>query len=134
MAEVIVVRAERDPRLGDRRRRRRRRQVARRRCGRSASRGRRRRATVDGDVREREAGDVRVRGVERLLRVVERLVRRRREDRFARPSPVTLAATMPDPASAVSKVIGTSSPAFGERGPVTTSIAFAPCCRAAIAL
>jgi hypothetical protein len=45
-----------------------------------------------------------------------------------------LSATIPEPASAVSNVIGTSSPAFGERGPVTTSIAFAPRCRAAIAL
>ena len=49
-------------------------------------------------------------------------------------APLMLAATMPDPASAVSKVIGMVSPAFGDRGPVTTSIAFAPCWRAAIAL
>ncbi len=48
--------------------------------------------------------------------------------------PLTLTATMPEPAIAVSKVIGASSPAFGEFGPVTTTIAFAPCCRAAIAL
>jgi hypothetical protein len=49
-------------------------------------------------------------------------------------SPVTLTATMPEPAMAVSKVIGASSPAFGDVGPVTTIIALAPCCRAAIAL
>jgi hypothetical protein len=41
-------------------------------------------------------------------------------------SPLMLAAGMPDPAMAVSNVIGTSSPAFGERGPVTTRTAFAP--------
>ena len=45
-----------------------------------------------------------------------------------------LAATMPEPASAVSKLIGIVSPAFGDRGPVTTSSALAPRCRAAIAL
>ena len=43
-------------------------------------------------------------------------------------------AILPDPASAVSNDIGISSPAFGEFGPVTTSSAFAPRCRAAIAL
>ena len=48
--------------------------------------------------------------------------------------PLMLAATMPEPASAVSKVIGTVCPAFGDRGPVTTSSALAPRCRAAIAL
>jgi hypothetical protein len=48
--------------------------------------------------------------------------------------PPMLAATMPEPASAVSKLIGIVSPAFGERGPVTTSMALAPCWRAAIAL
>ena len=45
---------------------------------------------------------------------------------FAR-SPVMPSARMPDPAIAVSNVIGISSPAFGELGPATTSIAFAPC-------
>ncbi len=45
-----------------------------------------------------------------------------------------LAAAMPDPASAVSKLMGIVSPAFGECGPVTTSSPFAPRCRAAIAL
>ena len=49
----------------------------------------------------------------------------------ARP---TLAAGMPEPASAVSKVIGIVSPALGERGPVTTISARAPRCRAAMAL
>ncbi len=49
-------------------------------------------------------------------------------------SPETLAATMPEPASAVSKLIGIVSPALGERGPVTTSSALAPRCRACIAL
>ena len=48
--------------------------------------------------------------------------------------PLMLAATIPEPASAVSKLIGIVSPAFGERGPVTTSMALAPCWRAAIAL
>ena len=33
-----------------------------------------------------------------------------------------LAATMPDPASAVSNVIGIVAPAFGDRGPATTSM------------
>jgi hypothetical protein len=41
---------------------------------------------------------------------------------------------MPDPASAVSNVIGTVNPALGERGPVTTTSALAPRWRAAIAL
>ena len=53
---------------------------------------------------------------------------------LADDAPVMLAAMMPDPARAVSNVIGASSPAFGECGPVTTSIALAPRCRAAIAL
>ena len=39
---------------------------------------------------------------------------------FAATSPVTLTATIPDPAIAVSNVIGASSPAFGDCGPVTT--------------
>jgi hypothetical protein len=45
-----------------------------------------------------------------------------------------LAAAMPDPESAVSKLIGTVSPAFGEFGPVTTRSPVAPRCRAAMAL
>jgi hypothetical protein len=45
-----------------------------------------------------------------------------------------LADTMPDPAKAVSNVIGTVAPALGERGPVTTSSALAPRWRAAMAL
>ena len=45
-----------------------------------------------------------------------------------------LAATMPEPAIAVSKLMGMVSPAFGDRGPVTISIAFAPRWRAASAL
>ena len=36
--------------------------------------------------------------------------------------------------NAVSKLIGIVSPAFGDRGPATTSIAFAPRCLAAMAL
>ena len=49
-------------------------------------------------------------------------------------APLIVTATMPEPAIAVSNVIGASSPAFGDRGPVTTIMAFAPCWRAAIAL
>ena len=49
-------------------------------------------------------------------------------------SALMLAAAMPDPASAVSKLMGIVSPALGDRGPVTTSIAFAPRCRTAMAL
>jgi len=45
-----------------------------------------------------------------------------------------LAATIPEPAIAVSNVMGIVSPAFGECGPVTTIIAFAPRWRAASAL
>ena len=52
----------------------------------------------------------------------------------SRPGEWHAAATMPEPAMAVSNVIGASSPAFGELGPVTTIIALAPCWRAAIAL
>src|SRR6185295_5065769 len=39
-------------------------------------------------------------------------------------SPLMLTAARPEPASAASNVIGTSSPAFGDRGPATTSMAF----------
>ena len=46
----------------------------------------------------------------------------------------TLAATMPEPDSAVSRLIGIVSPAFGEFGPLTTRSAFAPRVRAASAL
>ena len=37
-----------------------------------------------------------------------------------------LAVTIPEPAIAVSKLMGMVSPAFGDRGPVTINIAFAP--------
>ena len=49
-------------------------------------------------------------------------------------APLMLAATMPDPDSAVSNDLGMISPALGELGPATTNIAFAPRWRAAIAL
>ena len=58
----------------------------------------------------------------------------RGEERVGDVLPLMLAATMPEPAIAVSKLIGIVSPAFGDRGPVTTSIAFAPRWRAASAL
>ena len=53
---------------------------------------------------------------------------------FSATSPVIDAATIPEPAIAVSNVIGTSSPALGERGPVTTRRPTAPASRACIAL
>ena len=52
----------------------------------------------------------------------------------ANASPLRLAATSPEPAIAVSKLIGTTVPAFGEFGPVTTIIPLAPRWRAACAL
>ena len=47
---------------------------------------------------------------------------------------LTLAAAMPESATAVSAVMGTMAPALGERGPVTTSNPRAPRWRAACAL
>ena len=88
---------------------------------------------LDLDARQREAGDVRVRVVELFLCLLEGLPGPARTSSRAW-LPVTLTATMPEPASAVSNVIGTSSPAFGDRGPATTIIAFAPRWRAAMAL
>ena len=86
----------------------------------------------DGDLLEREAGDVRVAAIELLLHGLKR--RGAPANSAAATVPLTLAAGMPDPASAVSNDIGTVWPAFGERGPVTTSSAFAPRCRAAMRL
>ena len=48
--------------------------------------------------------------------------------------PSTVAATMPESLTAVSKVSATSSPALGDRGPVTTISPAAPRSRAANAL
>ena len=83
VAEMIVVRPERDPRLLHARRRRRGRQVgddvvpglllALDRC-----------LDVRGDAGQVESRDVRVSGIERLLRVLERLVLGAREQRLRR--------------------------------------------------
>ena len=48
--------------------------------------------------------------------------------------PFTVAATMSESLTAVSKRSGTSAPALGERGPVTTMSPLAPRSRAAVAL
>ena len=102
----------------------------RRRCGRSASRGRRRFELTREPVAI-EPGDMGIAGVELLLDVLERLPAAK--SAVADPR-ADAGRGDPEPASAVSNVIGTSSPALGERGPVTTSSALAPRCRAAMAL
>ena len=52
----------------------------------------------------------------------------------ANASPLTLAAAIPEPAIAVSKLMGTTVPALGEFGPVMTIMPLAPRWRAAWAL